>query len=74
MITTLTALLIALSMQSPSELPVDRPCKYEDSTNCVWDAKHMGNGGGRSFVATGPRFNPTITFVSHRLAHRMLND
>lgn len=41
-------------------------CFYEDSKNCVWDAKHMGNGEGRSFVInrTGK-----LTFVPHRVAH-----
>jgi hypothetical protein len=26
------------------------PCPSEDSDNCVWDARTMGNGLGRSFV------------------------
>ena len=26
-------------------------CQQEDSTACLWDARHMGNGVGRSFVA-----------------------
>lgn len=26
------------------------PCKYEDSRNCLWDARHRGNGIGRSFI------------------------
>lgn len=27
-----------------------RPCRYEDSKNCYWDARSRGNGKGRSFV------------------------
>jgi hypothetical protein len=27
-----------------------RPCVYEDSQNCWWDAGKMGNGRGTSFV------------------------
>lgn len=27
-----------------------RPCKYEDSENCVWNAQVRGNGEGHSFV------------------------
>ena len=25
-------------------------CKYEDSSNCIWPARLVGNGKGRSFV------------------------
>lgn len=25
-------------------------CKYEDSSNCYWDAQRRGNGQGRSWV------------------------
>lgn len=46
------------------------PCKYEDqATRCVWDAKHMGNGEGRSFVV---RKGGKVQYVSHARAHRML--
>lgn len=27
-----------------------RPCVYEDSSNCFWDARKRGNGKGQSFV------------------------
>jgi len=27
-----------------------RPCRFEDSNNCYWDARAHGNGKGRSFV------------------------
>lgn len=47
---------------------INKPCEYEDSTNCVWDARHMGNGIGRSFVNDRGH----ITYVSHRAAHTLL--
>ena len=34
-------------------LAVNRPCPYEDSTFCTWDAESQGNGTGRSFVNVG---------------------
>ena len=46
------------------------PCKYEDSINCVWDAKHMGNGEGRSFKVSKAG---NITYLTHRRAHHLLN-
>ena len=45
------------------------PCAYEDSTNCVWDARHMGNGIGRSFVV---RPSGRVVYVSHARAHFLL--
>lgn len=45
------------------------PCKTEDSVSCIWDAKHMGNGEGRSFKS-GP--NGGIKYISHARAHRLL--
>lgn len=38
------------------------PCVTEDSRNCYWNARTMGNGGGKSFVDLGGHlipFNPT---------------
>jgi len=46
-----------------------RPCKYEDSKNCVWDARHMGNGQGRSFAVD--RRN-RVHYITHRTAHRAI--
>lgn len=42
-------------------------CKHEDSHNCVWDAKHSGNGQGRSFIDRHGK----VTFISHRAAHAL---
>lgn len=46
-----------------------RPCKYEDSINCVWDARHMGNGIGHSFW-TGK--HGKVHYISHRRAHHLI--
>lgn len=46
-------------------------CAYEDGSGsgrvCVWDARHEGNGKGKSFIKVGSR----ITYISHRTAHRL---
>lgn len=47
------------------------PCEYEDSNHCVWDARHMGNGHGRSFVVSR---HGVVRYVSHARAHRLLAD
>jgi hypothetical protein len=72
-VSTLATLLLSWpgANTSVDQLPIDRPCKFEDSNFCVWDARHMGNGQGSSYVVT--KRGKTI-YVSHRLAHRMLND
>lgn len=50
-------------------------CQYEDGSGqarCVWDARHNGNGVGRSYVVVhGGRDDAKIRFVSHRRAHRL---
>jgi hypothetical protein len=45
------------------------PCKYEDSNGCVWDAKHMGIPGGRSYIATP---EGKVIYVPHYVAHALL--
>lgn len=48
------------------------PCEFEDqATPCIWDAKHMGNGSGRSFKVT--RHDGSVKFIPHRRAHYLLN-
>lgn len=59
------ALLAAALLSGPQY----HACPYEDSLRCVWDAKHMGNGSGTSFVSgtdEGRR-----THVRHRIAHNV---
>jgi hypothetical protein len=49
---SLAALLTAPSAAVGAPIPLP-PCHTEDSANCVWDAPHMGNHTGRSFVNVG---------------------
>lgn len=51
---------------SPSWL---RPCLAEDSVSCIWDARHRGNGEGRSFIADR---DGDARFLPHRVAHYLL--
>lgn len=44
-------------------------CPTEDSSWCVWDARHNGDGVGRSFW-TDKRGN--VHYVSHTRAHAMV--
>ena len=47
-----------------------QPCLNDsDSVNCVWDARHMGNGNGRSYLATR---KGRIVHITHQRAHRLL--
>lgn len=71
-IIALAAIAVAASLiQMPSadagRRSIATVCKYEDSRNCVWDAKHRGNGQGRSFINR----NGKVTFISHRAAHAL---
>lgn len=48
------------------------PCLAEDGStqrSCVWDARHRGNGEGRSFVKVGKRY----TTVPHAWAHQAVH-
>lgn len=46
-----------------------RACLTEDGTWCVWDARHMGNGIGRSFWTD---HNDRVHYVTHREAHGLI--
>lgn len=54
-----------------------KPCANEGSRGpCVWDAVHMGNGEGQSFVVLPPTSQQPdgrVVNVSHREAHELLN-
>lgn len=53
--------------------PTWKPCPTEDATTrCVWDARHMGNGKGDSFVVTRRDGHAVRTVVSHSKAHYLL--
>lgn len=58
---------------APRALPA---CEYEDGSSqrvCVWDARHMGNGIGRSvIVRNGGTDRVTYRIVSHRRAHALI--
>lgn len=41
-------------------------CEYEDSVACVWDARHMGNGRGKSFRVDA---RGNVKYITHRRAH-----
>lgn len=68
--TALLTLALTIGVPTIAQAKPSSPCKYEDSNYCVWDAKHMGNGEGRSFWVGR---KGTMHFVSHRVAHRMIN-
>lgn len=43
------------------------PCAAEDGPGpCVWDAKHMGNGEGKSYRL---RANGDTKYLPHKVAH-----
>lgn len=44
------------------------PCAYEGANDCVWDAVHMGNGMGHSYIALA---NGRVIYISHARAHRL---
>jgi hypothetical protein len=41
---------VAAQPESPTIWLLKRPCNFEDSSNCYWDAG-QGNGTGHSFVS-----------------------
>ena len=59
-----------------SEFSGVAPCRFEDGSGqapgCVWDARHRGNGIGRSFIVTRVGDRETFTYVTHRQAHRLV--
>lgn len=67
---TLTATLTAALAPAPAHAArTFEPCRYEDGPGpCVWDARHRGNGEGRSLIV---RRDGRIDHVTHRRAHRV---
>jgi hypothetical protein len=66
------ALMASPALSSTSEAPGTgrlAACQYEDSTGCVWDAQHTGNGDGRSFVVTPAG---RVIYLPHYAAHALL--
>lgn len=38
---------------------------------CVWDARHRGNGRGKSYILTRHRGDFLVKYVTHKRAHRL---
>jgi hypothetical protein len=76
----LTTALAVIATASPAAAVTDkwRPCEYEDGSSqrrCVWDARHMGNGVGRSLIIfRGGTARERIVYISHRKAHWLMTD
>lgn len=56
------------SVADADAAPAYSLCEYEDSTHCVWDARHQGNGIGRSALITK---EGKVIFIPHRAAHAL---
>ena len=65
----LTASLAVLPHSADAASGPLRPCKYEGMNGCFWDAKHMGNGVGKSYRATK---KGRVIYISHKRAHQYL--
>lgn len=51
----------------PAPKWTQRPCRYEDSVNCVWDANRRGFIGGQSFIVRKiPRTGETCIFFTNQ--------
>jgi hypothetical protein len=50
--------------------PVWEPCEYEDSRNCVWNAKRRGNGIGDSVIVTS---KGRVIVIKHWQAYRLVH-
>jgi hypothetical protein len=50
--------------------PVWEPCEYEDSRNCVWNAKRRGNGVGDSVIVTS---KGRVIVIKHWQAYRLVH-
>ena len=77
----LSAALSAVPAHGAETVTVDRVfprglpwAPSEDSCHarrCVWDAKHQGNGKGKSLILTRYRGEYLAKRISHRRAHRL---
>jgi hypothetical protein len=75
-----TAACFALISTAPALLNADAatpttwgPCANDEPEGgpCVWDARHMGDGEGRSLLITR---NDRIIFIPHSAAHQLINN
>lgn len=64
--------MVGLTEVADATRPLHSPQHCEEGQpvfiKCVWDAEHMGNGEGLSFIK---RSDGTIRFITHRRAHRL---
>lgn len=71
-----TAALLATPAAADAAKDRTPPCRYEDGSGqarCVWDARHMGNGEGRSLlIRRGGTDRAEYIRITHRRAHRLM--
>ncbi len=60
----------AARAEAPSPRWLTRPCTYEDSVNCYWDATVQGTGTGQSFFAVRVRDEVCVLYADDRYARR----
>lgn len=69
------AILTTGTADAGSSTPAHDMCRQEDGSGqrvCVWDARHQGNGAGRSYIVVGGQMEDTrFVYISHRKAHRL---
>jgi hypothetical protein len=74
--TALLATLVTGPSATAHENHRIEPCEYEDGSSqrvCVWDARHMGNGEGSSYIIWhGGTDNQRVVRITHRRAHHLM--
>lgn len=71
-----SAAMLALTMtpataqDAPTPKWMTRPCKWEDSVNCYWDASTAGNGKGHSFYAICGNGTTAIVYTNRKYNRR----
>lgn len=78
--TVAAAVLVATSATIPAEAAVRypygiQPCQSDDGLigtdqRCVWDARHMGNGLGSSYISRGEA--KPVKRIGHRWSHMLI--
>jgi hypothetical protein len=69
-LTVVVLLSTGAAAEAPSPRWLTRPCAYEDSVNCYWDAGEAGNGSGHSFFAVRVRDQVCVLYGDDRYARR----
>jgi len=60
--------MTAQAAHQPRPTWAEKPCKFEDSSNCYWDAKTRGNGKGHSFYTREINDLTCVMYVNKRYA------